>query len=85
MRRAIVIADTMTGHKLKEEIEIYSIEEVRNYPNISKAEIRGCEGVVDLVEELGENMVGFALNLLNEEEVEFVQIYDHEVLFKEEI
>ncbi|MBU3186550.1 hypothetical protein [Clostridium estertheticum] len=60
-------------------IELYSLEDVRNYPGVSAAEIIGLE---DIIKESSYNIVGFIKSkYYTEKHVSFVQVYDNEIGF----
>lgn len=68
-----------TSFKYGEVVDMYSLEEIRNFKNISEVEISDCEEEADT--EIGEyHVVGFVKDkFFTEEEPSFIQVFNDEV------
>ena len=60
-------------------VELYSLEDIRNYPGVKDNEIIACE---DIVKESTHNIVGFIRSKnYTDKHIAFIQAYEDEIEF----
>jgi hypothetical protein len=87
VRKGKVLTHSLFTHGERGDImEIYSIEDLKSYPNIEDDEIKSCKDIIKYENEVfGEdNIVGFTREIYSSDEnPSFIQVYIDEVEFLE--
>ena len=79
MKFRMLVNDEDNLSQKGEVVELYSLEDIRNYPGIMPNLVASCE---DMLKESTYNIVGFIKSkYCTEKRVTFIQAYDDEIEF----